>query len=110
MATAGQHVMQGATDLPGLSSSWYGTPMKDYSQMNYDGTGIRYRDDYVIVPTDQGNSMWMVKDVFGREVLGGRFTTIKLAKEFTDKYIDKLNLLKEKQELERPELEPRTIT
>src|SRR5258708_28228704 len=106
MVTAGQHVRSAATDLPGLTS--YG-PFKDYSQMNYGGTGIRYRDAYIIVPSDQSNTFWIVKDVFGREILGGRFTTIKLAKEYTDRYIDKLNLLKEKEELERLEREPRTV-
>lgn len=99
MATAGQHVQ-----LPAFSKYGDGQ-FKDYSQMNSDGTGIRYRDDYVIVPTDSSSSLWSVKDVFGREVLGGRFTSIKLAKEYTDKHIDKLNRLKEKEQLERDERE-----
>ena len=103
MTTAGQHIRSAATDLPGLT--WYGTPMKDYSQMNYSGDGIRYRDDYVIVPSDQTNTLWSVKDVFGREVLGGRYTSIKLAKEYTDKHIDKQKQLEERKQIEREETE-----
>ena len=97
MSTAGQHVQLAAF-------SKYGH-MKDYSQMNYDGGGIRYRDDYVIVSTDPSNSLWAVKDVFGKEVLGGRFTTIKLAKEFLDRHIDKQKELEERKQIEREERE-----
>jgi len=97
MVTAGQHVQ-----LPAFSK--YGH-MKDYSKMNYNNEGIRYRDDYVIVPTDQSYSLWSVKDVFGKEVLGGRFTSIKLAKEYTDKHIDKQKQLEDRKQIEREEQE-----
>jgi hypothetical protein len=96
MATGGQHIQMSAM-----------SKYNDYSQMNYDGTGIRYKDDYVIMPTDASMSLWSVRDVFGRDVLPGRFTTPKLAKEFIDRHLEKQQEIERTKEIEREENERR---
>jgi hypothetical protein len=98
MATVEQHIQQSAMDKHLLAEH-----LSQYNRSHPDSLGFKYLDDFVIVPNDQSLSLWILKDVFGRDF--GRFTSIKLAKEFADRRIITMKKLEERKQIEREEQE-----
>ena len=100
MTTAAQHIQKAAMDdtLDLLTQ-----PYSEYNRRDPESVGFKYRDDFVIIPTDQSLCMWALKDVFGKEY--GRFTSKKLAKEFADRRMITQKQLEERKTIEREERE-----